>query len=118
MERETTIKSLRLLCKQFVGRTSATPMATINKYMRGHSEQYVLGISAVKKRTPTGGAVVTLEARKDGRQENGNEWPRRQKSITLPCALSVIVQTILGMDAQAEVDYGLVYGGQRAQRAQ
>jgi hypothetical protein len=111
------IRSLRLLCKAITGRTSATPTSAINRYLRKHSDHYAVAITKAVKRTPASPPSLTIEASKEGNGPSGAQWPRRTKSIVMPCTLGQLTRVIIDMDAQAESDYGLSYGVQRAQRA-
>lgn len=103
---ELAVKTLRSLCKEIVGRTSPSPLATINKYLREHSDRYVLRISGYSKVGTGYSGYLNLETK--GIQDE----KLRQKSLTVPLRIKDFIATVLAMDAQAEKDFGLCYGGE------
>lgn len=114
LSRENTIKTLRMLCKALTGRTSATPMTTINKALRPFSEHYTVQITdSVRKSSSIAPGYCSLEARSPLVNIAGRPTTVRRGIITFPCSIFAAINQLVAMDAQAEQDYQCGYGGQR-----
>lgn len=103
------IKTIRMLCKAITGRTSVSPVVSINKVLRTFSEDYVLEISATNKKTPATPGNAVFQVLPGAAQRGAS----RRTTLVLPCSIADVVGVIIGADSRAEQDYGLGYGRPR-----
>jgi len=113
LSEENDIRTTRLLCKRLTGRTSASPLGAINRYLRSHNDHYVIELVKSVKKTQFSPSYLTFEIKAlqsaTGRPQSGQQ----QRNLNLPCSLKQLVLLLTGLDAQAERDFQLGYGAQR-----
>jgi len=106
LSQEKTIKSGRLLSKVVTGRTSATPVASINKVLARYSDRYSVVVERIFKSNAYERGGVTFGLR--GPQ--GGSAGGMQSTLVFPFSLFELISTLVSLDARAEQYYRLRYG--------
>lgn len=108
LPQEQTIKNGRMLCKVITGRTSPTPMTSINKVLSRFHERYQIVVSRITKKTAFDPAGAILEVR-DG-QGGVVGGGRYTHTLSFPCSKHSLMAALLNLDQQAEGYFRLQYG--------
>lgn len=105
------ITSLRLLCKALTGRTSATPIASINATLRKFEAEYIVEVKKFNKKTNYSPNSLIFAIKTDG-EDRGSSL---HTNLALPTSYRRVVEVIAELDGRAEIALGLNYGARGAQ---
>jgi hypothetical protein len=104
LSQEPIIKNGRTLCKVLTGRTSATPVASINKVLLRFPDTYQLVVGRIFKKTTFENAGVTFEIR-DASGNSAGSATQNKRTLSFPFSMQQVVDAILYLDGRAETLY-------------